>query len=288
MIEIRITTEGEQAALESLALHIPAAPTGYLRQLLLKGKVRREGIALTEAEPVRQGDRLFLSDSRRLQELLAASAAKPHILFESREILIVDKPAGLAIHRGQGHDDNLTDRLQETIRQRKEKYLLAPVHRLDAATSGAVIFGKGRQATAALGKVFMAGQVEKIYLALAAGRLPETGQLAAPVPAKGKWKAALTKYRRLAIHGDFSLLQLALHSGRTHQIRRQFADIGHPLAGDRRYRGPQPPGLERLFLHCRYLALQNPFDGSALAIECPLPAALSAFLAILPPDCRNK
>ncbi len=283
MIEIRVTAEQEEPAIESLLRHIPAAPAGYLRHLLQKGKVYRRGIVISAAEPVHPGDNLFLPDSGRLRALCEASAPAAKILFESREILVVDKPAGLAVHRGLGHPDNLTDRLQKFIRLRQEKFRIAPVHRLDATTSGAVIFGKGREAIAALGKLFMAGAVEKTYLALVAGCIAPSGQLATPVYAKGRWKTAHTEFYRMTICGDFSLIQLKLHSGRRHQIRQQLAAAGHPLAGDRRYRGPQPAGLGRLFLHSSQLVLENPFGGERVTIDCPLPEELSSFLAKLLP-----
>ncbi len=268
--------------LECLSRHIPAAPNAYLRQLGQKQKILRAGIPVCERDIVRDGDILCLPASQRLQEFIATTTLT--ILFESRELLVVAKPAGLAVHTGLGHaEDNLTDRLQQMMRQRKEPFRAAPAHRLDAATSGPVLFGKGRNACAALGKLFMAGAVEKIYLALAAGHLPATGQLMSPVPAKGKWKSSLTEYRCLEFRGHYSLLQLRLFSGRTHQIRRQLADAGHPLAGDRRYRGPDLPGLGRLFLHGSRLALTNPFDGTRLEIDCPLPAELAAVLINLPP-----
>jgi RluA family pseudouridine synthase len=271
--------------LECLSRRIPAAPTAYLRQLLQKQKILRAGTPLGERDNVRDGDVLCLPASQRLQEILATTTRELTILFESREMLVVAKPAGLAVHTGLGHaEDNLTDRLQQMMRLRKEPFRVSPAHRLDAATSGPVLFGKGRNACAALGKMFMAGAVEKIYLALAAGHLPETGQLVSPVPAKGKWKSSLTEYRCLEFRGNHSLLQLRLLSGRTHQIRRQLADAGHPLAGDRRYRGPDLPGLDRLFLHGSRLALTNPFDGTRLEIDCPLPAELEAVLTNLPPS----
>ena len=248
-----------------------------------KGKARRQGIPLEAEAAVRSGDLIHLPDSERLLAFLSAPD-RVEILFESREILVANKPAGLAVHRSMGHEDNLTERLQALVRQRGEVYRVAPAHRLDAETSGPVLFGKGQKALAALGRKFMAGQVEKVYLALAAGHLEGSGRLSSPVPAKGKLKPAITDYSCRENRGGFSLLELSLQSGRTHQIRRQLADAGHPLAGDRRYRGPALPVLQRLFLHCCRLALDSPFDGSRLEVDCPLPGELSAVLSSLEPD----
>lgn len=266
--------EAGLTALEFLHWRIPAAPQAYLRQLLRKGKVRRGNLPLAEDTRLQAGDRLSLPGSARLLQFLEDSPLQ--ILHESREILVVFKPAGLAVHTGQGHEkDDLTTRVRRLLKQRGESFLAAPVHRLDALTSGPVLFGKGRKACSELGKLFMGGGVEKRYLALAAGAVKEEeGTLRSPVPAKGKRKEAFTGYAVRARGGGFTYLELSLESGRTHQIRKQLADAGHPLAGDRRYAGPEPPGLARLFLHCTRLAFRDPFGGPAVAVESPLPAEL--------------
>lgn len=277
MKEIICTAEEEGlTAMQLLQARIPAAPTGYLRQLLRAGKVRRDGLPMAPGTAVGSGDRVLLPESARLAELQAVGAVE--ILFESREVLVAYKPAGLAVHRGVGHEDNLTDRLREVMRRRQEPFLLAPAHRLDAETSGPVVFGKGRRATAALGRLFMANAVEKEYQALVSGHLPAAGRLNSLVPAKGKLKPSLTDWECLERRQGFSLLRLRLHSGRTHQIRRQLADAGHPIAGDRRYGGAALPGLDRLYLHASRLALENPFDGQRLEIAVPLPPELAHLL----------
>lgn len=269
-------------ALEFLRRRLPSAPPAYLRQLLRKGRIRRCGEPLQTESIVRPGDRLQLPNSRRLQELMNSSKTEPpvEILYENRGLLAVFKTSGLAVHRGTGHEsDHLLGRVRALMAARREPFGVAPVHRLDAPTSGPVLFGKGRKSTAILGKLFMSGSVEKTYLALVAGTLDGQGLLSSPVPTRGKWKAAKTGYRCLAASRDFSLLELSLHSGRTHQIRRQLSDYGHPLAGDHRYGGPRPSGLGRLFLHCLRLAFTDPFEGDDLIIESALPTELDQFLA---------
>lgn len=274
-------------ALEVLCGRVPAAPTAYLRQLLRRGKVRRpEETGLAEGVVLQAGQKLILPASRRLEELMAARpAGGVQILFESRELLVVFKPAGLAIHRGEGHDeDNLQKRVHDLMERRRAPFRVAPVHRLDVETSGPVLFGKGKKAAGEMGKIFMTDQVEKVYLALATGALSGPGFLTSPVAAKGKLKEAKTGYRVLSSGGGFSLLELRLFSGRTHQIRRHLAEAGHPLAGDSRYGGPALPGLRRLFLHCRRLALPDPFGERHLSVECTLPEDLVSALRSLGPD----
>ncbi|MDX9708875.1 MAG: RluA family pseudouridine synthase [Trichloromonas sp.] len=281
MIEWQVHPTEADNPLEFLANRLPGAPRSYLRQLLRKGRVRRDGEPLDEDALLRPGDRLILPDSARLRQLLALPPV-PVILYETREMLIVEKPAGLAVHGSKGHEeDHLLGRIQALLQERRAPYSVAPVHRLDLETSGPILFAKGRQAAGRLGRLFMDGAARKSYLALVAGELVGAGRLESPVRAKGTLKAAATGYRTRTGFGDFTLVELELLSGRTHQIRQQLAAIGHPLGGDRRYGGPTPPGLKRLFLHCRRLSLPDPFGGPDVLAESPLPAELAQFLSAL-------
>ena len=269
-------------AREFLLNKIPAAAPGYLNQLFKKGRVSRAGSILSAETEVAPGDCIQLPESARILELLEqSSTASPglEILFESREILILNKPAGLAVHTGKGHEnDNLTDRTRSYFSARRELFQLSPIQRLDLETSGPVLFGKGKKSCSELGKLFMKGEVTKVYLALVMGHLPDHGTLSSDIPAKGKIKTASTSFRKIAGNQQTSLLEVKLETGRQHQIRRQFAEAGHPLYGDRRYRGPCPKELQRLFLHCRKLAFTDPFSNQPIAVEVALPTALLQFL----------
>lgn len=280
MIEWTVTETGSDSALFFLEQNIPAAPRSYLRQLLRAGKVLRNGLPLSEEGVLRPGDQVTLAESARLRELLAATPpARLDLLYETRELLIVNKPAGLAIHRSKGHeDDNLQARVEALMKSRKAAFTTAPAHRLDLETSGPVLFAKGRQAASRLGQLFMAGQTGKHYLALVTGEMTGSGLLSTPVSAKGKIKEAATGFRSLASDRGMSLLELELHSGRTHQIRQQLAAAGHPIAGDRRYGGVIPAELARMFLHCCRLTLPDPFGGLPIAVDSPLPDDLAVFL----------
>jgi RluA family pseudouridine synthase len=275
-----LTEEGGLSLEQFLVRRIPAAPLGYLRQLIKKGKITSAcGNKFAGDYFVRKGDQIGLPDSARLNQLLSHKPRPASdILYESREILIVAKPAGLAVHATQDRQqDNLTDRLRTELKQRGENFQLAPIHRLDRETSGPVLFGKGKKSCSALGKMFMAGAVTKGYLALVQGEFQGQGTLRGELSAKGKRKLAVTDYRCLGSTTAASLLELHLKTGRQHQIRQQLAAAGHPLFGDRRYRGPCPPQLGRLFLHGRHLAFTDPFSDAMVTVDCPLPEELSAF-----------
>ncbi len=267
---------------EFLHNSLPEAPLGYLHQLIKKGRVKRNHDTLEAGTLVGPGDCIQLPESQRILELLET----PHepvppleILFESREIVIVNKPAGLAVHASKGHEKrNLTDQIADYYGARKEHFQVSPIQRLDLETSGPVLFGKGKKSCSELGKLFMSGEVTKGYLALVAGKVDQKGRIISELPAKGKIKEAVSKYQAIATNKTASLLEVRLETGRQHQIRRQFAELGHPLYGDQRYHGPCPAQLPRLFLHCNRLAFINPFDGLQVEVSCPLPAELLTFL----------
>ncbi len=283
MPEFIVSVEEADLTVEQfLHQHIPAAPAGYLRQLFKKGKVKNANKIMTAADCLTVGAKISLPNSSRIQEFLFAPQdprPKLDILYESREILVVNKPAGLAIHKGKGHErDNLTDRVATFLANRGDKFQAAPVQRLDLETSGPVLFGKGKKSCAELGKLFMQGEVTKTYLTLVNGKLLGRGDFLSDIPAKGKLKTAKTSYQTLIGTEAVSLLEIQLHTGRQHQIRRQLADAGHPLYGDKRYKGPCPRKLPRLFLHCRRLAFIDPFSHQRIEVNCPLPKELSRFL----------
>lgn len=272
--------EGERQLLDALALRIPAAPRGYLHQIVRKGRVHGDGHPLAEETVVTSGMRLTLPDSGRLIELAGACGIPPwSLLYEDQSAMVVDKPAGLAVHQAVRHDDNLTSRLSRFVALRHAPYRVAPVHRLDIGTSGPVLFGKGRQATGRFGQLLMEGRIHKHYLALTGSTTPPHGELTTPVPDGEALKPALTRYRRVAATERLTLLTLELLTGRPHQIRRQLADAGWPIVGDRRYGGPAWPELTHPFLHCHRLCFPALETEELRRVDCPLPSPLAAILA---------
>ncbi|WP_020675435.1 RluA family pseudouridine synthase [Geopsychrobacter electrodiphilus] len=270
-------------AAQFLQGEICAAPAAYVNQLFKKGKVLRSGKALMTDTLLCIEDSICLPDSARLSELINLSRQRPApavILYENSMLLIADKPAGLAVHSSVGHEtSNLTALLQQQIDKGDKKYRISPVQRLDLETSGACLFGKGRKALGELGKVLMAHELKKTYLALVAGCYRGPEELVSEVHAKGKLKEAGCLVKTLTSNPTASLLQIELQSGRQHQIRQQMAQQGCPLYGDRRYHGPCPAELPRVFLHSHQLSFHSPFGGDPIRVTAPLPAELVDFLA---------
>ena len=263
--------EGNRPLIEAISLRVPAAPRAFLRQLCKKQRIT-VGNHITEADRcVQAGEIITVKTSQRWLECLEKSRIPPEqILYEDKQCIVLNKPAGLAIHRAQGHDDNLLWRVQDFLRLRSETFRVAPIHRLDIGTSGAVLFGKGHAAISQLGKMIMAGQATKRYLALVSGCITLPGELNSTVPAKGRTKESLTRFRPVASTDEFTLLELELVTGRHHQIRHQLAIAGYPIMGDTRYQGKVVNDMNRPFLHCHHLAFPQPTTGAIIDVLCPL------------------
>ena len=267
---------------EALALRVPTAPTAFLRQLCKKQRVTVNEDTAEASRLSSVGETIAVKNSQRWLECIEKLPIKPaQILYEDSDSIVLNKPAGLAIHRAVGHEDNLLHRVQDFLSLRKETFQVSPVHRLDIGTSGAVLFGKGRAAISQLGQMMIAGQFSKSYLALVSGKLSESGELASEVPAKGKIKEALIRYKPLASTEKHTLLELQLVTGRHHQIRHQLALSGHPIIGDVRYRGELINELDRPFLHCHQLTFPRSNNELVITVKAPFPEDLTEVLVTL-------
>ena len=267
---------------EAISLRVPAAPRAFVKQLCKKGRVSTGSEPAHANLTVHAGDCISVKASERFQECLQRSRVHPHqLLYEDRDCVVINKPAGITVHNADGHEDNLLTRLREFYRLRGEKFQVAPIQRLDLGTSGPVLFGKGRSAISQLGQAITSGTFTKRYLALVSGRLEQPVTLTSEVRAKGKIKSAETAVHPVEVKKNHTLLELTLGTGRQHQIRQQLAKTGHPISGDTRYRGEKLAGLDRPFLHCHQLSFPHPVTDRRIEIHCPLPKALQDILNVL-------
>jgi 23S rRNA pseudouridine1911/1915/1917 synthase len=206
-------------------------------------------------------------------------------------LAVVDKPAGLVVHPAPSHTGpTLVDELAEILGGGSDPERPGIVHRLDKGTSGLLVVARDDAAHAALQAQVQRRDVERVYLALAGGRIgSRTGTIDAPIGRASRQRhrmavsgaasrQARTHFEVLELLPRESYLEAKLETGRTHQIRAHFAAIGHPLAGDETYGGAMRYGLARQFLHAHRLAFAHPATGERLSFESPLPEDLAAAL----------
>ncbi len=206
-------------------------------------------------------------------------------------LAVVDKPAGLVVHPAPSHTGpTLVDELGEILGGGADPERPGIVHRLDKGTSGLLVVARDDEAHAALQEQVRRREVERVYLALAGGRLgSRTGTIDAPIgrAARQRHRMAVSGAASRQARTHFEVLELLpretylearLETGRTHQIRAHFAAIGHPLTGDPTYGGAERYGLGRQFLHAHRLAFAHPVGGERMSFESELPGDLATAL----------
>ena len=217
-------------------------------------------------------------------ESLEAISKKLKVVFEDDHFLILDKPAGVASIPSVNHSNTMANYVKAYyIDSGYENHQVHIVTRLDKDTSGLMLFAKHGYAHARLDKQLQKRAIEKRYLALVKGDglLEKEGEIIAPIArdedsiitrrvAKGG-KYAHTSYKVIEQFGNIYLVDIHLHTGRTHQIRVHFSHIGFPLLGDDLYGGSLTEGISRQALHCHTLKFYNPFSGEEIGRASPLP-----------------
>jgi 23S rRNA pseudouridine955/2504/2580 synthase len=284
--------------------HLSGVPRTRVYRVIRKGEVRVNGKRAGPETRLNIGDKIRLPPVRVLP---AADPGKPPldlvsrireaIVHEDERLLVIDKPAGIAVHGGSG----LSFGVIEALRASRPKETLELAHRLDRDTSGCLLVTRRHSALRALHALLREGAVQKGYLALLAGRWTlghkridaplrtdarVSGERTVRVHAQGK--NALTEFKLIEHYGArASLLEAIIHTGRTHQIRVHAAHCGHPVLGDQKYgteasmAESQELGLTRMFLHAHSCSFVWP-DGLEQSFSAPLPDALRSVLQRLP------
>jgi 23S rRNA pseudouridine955/2504/2580 synthase len=240
-------------------------PIGYVRKVFRKNGVRINGRRGESDDVIRAGDRIQLYIPFEPEATTASrSRAKIDVVFEDESLLVINKPAGLAVHEGKtvSKSESLLGILEGQYRDRGIKPRL--VHRLDKDTSGLLLVAENPQAATELESAFETGQVEKEYLCLVVGRLQTNeGKIDFPLPGRdGKPVRALTRFRVVKRYSEVTLVRAAIETGRLHQIRLHFAKLGYPVVADDQHgdfgfnkRFRKEYGLKRQFLHAERLRL---------------------------------
>lgn len=235
-------------------------------------------------EALRAFDMIPLTDEvETLAVLVPAAPPPPHVLFANDDIVVVDKDPHEPTTPHPEHPSCLLDR----VRGLSGCAEAVPLHRLDAGTSGVCAFARRPDRVARYQAALGAGDAIKVYRVLARGIARDKGAIKRPLPdERGVVRAATTRYRRLEIVAHHSLLDVRIETGRTHQIRRHLASLGHPVVGDERHgHGPtnrhfaERYGLDRPFLHAARLELDDPTRDGRIVVEAPLAGDLAAVLA---------
>jgi tRNA pseudouridine32 synthase/23S rRNA pseudouridine746 synthase len=207
------------------------------------------------------------------------------ILYQDDSIIIINKPANMPVHSGSGGGENLEQYLHELGSP-------APIlaHRLDRDTSGCLILGKNKEALRRVGKLFMAGRIEKTYWAVVEGKLAKVAdRIDIPLRKQSELKhhwwmeahvdglPSVTDYKLLGSDGEFSLLELYPRTGRTHQLRVHCKAIGHPIVGDKVY-GNKNPDYPVMHLHARGITVPFYHNVAAIEVTAPPPVHMMGLL----------
>lgn len=220
---------------------------------------------------------------------------KINVVYEDDYLMIVEKPSGMVTTREMRVGDDGVSYLEDWVAQYVPNELPRKgiVHRLDKDTSGLVVVAKTEDARTLLKDMFKQRKVTKKYLAVVGGDLPRVGDINMPVKRSkyylGRFKVdvdgknAVTEFlvlKKLKIDGKpFSLVEVNLKTGRTHQIRVHFSYLGWPLMGDRVYKGYNLPGLDRQFLHSAYIKFDHPKTFKVVEISSGLPSELQEIIS---------
>ena len=286
-----------------LLRQLKGVPKSRIYRLLRKGEVRVNKGRIKPEYRVQSGDQVRIPPLRQAERASSSPAEglvsriEAAILYEDERLLVLNKPAGVAVHGGSGIRHGVIEALRAA---RPTAPMLELVHRLDRDTSGCLVIAKKRSALRNLHQLLREGGMDKRYLALVQGDWPgATRTVTAPlnknqlkggerfVTVDAEGKAARTLFRPLTRFAGATLLDVELDTGRTHQIRVHGAHIGHPLAGDEKYGDPafnkamREMGLRRLFLHATALGFREPDREHEVHVSAPLPDDLRLVLDCL-------
>jgi 23S rRNA pseudouridine1911/1915/1917 synthase len=288
MTKFTVSTEQARQRLDIvLAESLPAFSRARLQTLIRDGFVSLNGKAPRPRDLVRTGDQVELREPELEKVEAQPEQMKLDVIFEDNDLLVLNKPAGIVMHPGAGHQAHtLVNALLahcQNLSGIGGKERPGIVHRLDKETSGALVVAKNDATHRDLSSQFAARTMTKIYLALVAGILRKTSGVIDkaiarhPVHrqrmsiARRQGRSAKTEYRVLRSGDEISLVECTLHSGRTHQIRVHLHHLGHPVLGDKLYGGKRAGDYPRQMLHAWKLAFRHPRSGDEMSFEAPVP-----------------
>ena len=246
----------------------------------IEGGITVNGAHVFVTHEVRKGDvvSIVIEEEGAVSQNVVPVEGMLDIVYEDEHIVVINKPAGMPVHPSAGHyDDSLANRYMAVYGG-----VFRAVNRLDAGTSGLMVAARDAHVHARMSKMLHGADFERCYLAVAEGIFAQTeGTVDAPIArtegsaikreVRGDGQSAVTHYRVKANNGRFSLVELRLETGRTHQIRVHMAHIGHPLAGDFLYGTEDKALIPRAALHSWKLRFLHPMTGKIMEFERDMP-----------------
>ena len=296
-----------------LTSHLPDVSRVRIQQLIEQNKIAVNGNTPKPSLRLRGNEEILITGTVELPPLKAiAEDILLDVVYEDESIAVVNKPAGMSVHAGSGKDDagsrgTLVNALLHRFNQLSQiggELRPGIVHRLDKETSGLIVVAKSDKAHRKLAEQFSRRQTKKTYIALVHGLMAQPqGTINTPISRdlvrrnrmttrRSDGREAITRWKVLkqinSSYGKFSLLEVRIETGRTHQIRAHLSSIGHPVTGDTLYGAPHemkspgkdaaPLALDRNFLHAASLQFMHPIRETPLSLEQPLPVELDRFL----------
>ena len=312
MLEFKIHADHQGVRLDKfLRAKLANVPTSHLFKMIRIKKVRVNGKRAQNDQPLAEGDVVTIrGDEKALlggADKERAPAPPPpldmdqlKIVLEDDWIMVIDKPSGVAVHTGSGiTGGTVVDLVRAYLGPKavRNDFAASPAHRIDRETSGLLVVAKRRPAMVHFTDVFTHSKARKRYQTLVKGKMPKPSGLI-DLPLSEHQQTAESKERRGVNMqeartrwtldwqgGDCALISCSIETGRTHQIRRHFAAIGHPVAGDRKYgdfafnrEAKARWGLKRLFLHAGHLEFPHPEGNKKVVVDSPRPDELIAVL----------
>jgi 23S rRNA pseudouridine1911/1915/1917 synthase len=293
-----------------VAAQCPELSRTRVQELIESGAVLVDGRAAKGSYKLRGSEKISVQITERPPIVAKAESIPLEVLYEDDDVIAINKPAGMTVHAGAGAiSGTLVNALLgrgQALSQSGNPLRPGIVHRLDKETSGIILVAKNDAAHAKLGEAFRQRAIKKTYIALIHGIFKEkSGRIELPIgrdpirrtrmAAQSKWwhgaaivnpRAARTDWRVLGTIDGTTLLEVQLHTGRTHQIRVHCAALKHPVVGDTLYGAPAKltvwtttlPSLGRNFLHAAKLGFTQPRTGASIELRAPLPVELREFL----------
>jgi 23S rRNA pseudouridine1911/1915/1917 synthase len=306
---ITVPDDGDDLRIDRFLVSVLALSRSQIQRLIKEGCVLVAGKAAKANQAVKPGQEISIEVPELIDAAPAAEDLPLPIVYQDKDLIVVDKPAGMVVHPAAGHESGtlvnaLLHHVDDLSGIGGEKRP-GIVHRLDKGTSGLMVVAKHDRSHEALARQFAQREVEKEYLALAWGEVMAGRRIDAPIgrdPSNRKkmasesaesnrmrrTRAAATRIVRAEHFGRvLTLVQVAIHTGRTHQIRVHLSAIGHPIVGDALYGGVhrRVPGdiravtrLDRPFLHAARLVFTHPADGRRMEFLSAMPADLQTVL----------